>query len=207
MKYKYSLFIVVFLFVLLREPFLCLITNINKFFTVPSNDLEMNLVKSKNIYLEKEYEKLLDFKNNIDITYDYIITNTIVNSYGFDKILINGNDYDINDEVVNENGLVGLISKVNGKHSEVTPVYDTKILVKINDIEGKILKKDDNNNLIVGNLSNYDDINVNDKVYSNKNSYIGKVVSVSKRSVNTEVVVETTTIQKNCYVAVIRRNA
>lgn len=207
MKYKYSLFIVVFLFVLLREPFLCLITNINKFFTVPSNDLEMSLVKSKNVYLEKEYEKLLDFKNNIDITYDYIITNTIVNSYGFDKILINGNDYDINDEVVNENGLVGLISKVNGKHSEVTPIYDTKILVKINDIEGKILKKDDNNNLIVGNLSNYDDINVNDKVYSNKNSYIGKVVSVSKRSVNTEVVVETTTIQENCYVAVIRRNA
>lgn len=207
MKYKYSLFIVVFLFVLLREPFLCLITNINKFFIVPSNDLEMSLVKSKNVYLEKEYEKLLDFKNNIDITYDYIITNTIVNSYGFDKILINGNDYDINDEVVNENGLVGLISKVNGKHSEVTPVYDTKILVKINDIEGKILKKDDNNNLIVGNLSNYDDINVNDKVYSNKNSYIGKVVSVSKRSVNTELVVETTTIQENCYVAVIRRNA
>lgn len=207
MKYKYSLFIVVFLFVLLREPFLCLITNINKFFIVPSNDLEMNLVKSKNVYLEKEYEKLLDFKNNIDITYDYIITNTIVNSYGFDKILINGNDYDINDEVVNENGLVGLISKVNGKYSEVTPIYDTKILVKINDIEGKILKKDDNNNLIVGNLSNYDDINVNDKVYSNKNSYIGKVVSVSKRSVNTEVVVETTTIQENCYVAVIRRNA
>ena len=207
MKYKYSLFIVVFLFVLLREPFLCLITNINKFFTVPSNDLEMNLVKSKNIYLEKEYEKLLDFKNNIDITYDYIITNTIVNSYGFDKILINGNDYDINDEVVNENGLIGLISKVNGKHSAVTPIYDTKILVKINDIEGKILRKDDNNNLIVGNLSNYDDINVNDKVYSNKDSYIGKVVSVSKRDVNTEVVVETTTIQKNCYVAVIRRNA
>lgn len=207
MKYKYSLFIVVFLFVLLREPFLCLITNINKFFTVPSNDLEMNLVKSKNIYLEKEYEKLLDFKNNIDITYDYIITNTIVNSYGFDKILINGNVYDINDEVVNENGLVGLISKVNGKHSEVTPIYDTKILVKINDIEGKILRKDDNNNLIVGNLSNYDDINVNDKVYSNKDSYIGKVVSVFKRDVNTEVVVETTTIQKNCYVAVIRRNA
>ena len=38
-------------------------------------------------------------------------------------------------------------------------------------------------------------------------SYIGKVVSVFKRDVNTEVVVETTTIQKNCYVAVIRRNA
>lgn len=207
MKYKYSLFIIVFLFVLLREPFLCLITNINKFFTVPSNDLEMNLVKSKNIYLEKEYEKLLDFKNNIDITYDYIITNTIVNSYGFDKILINGNDYDINDEVVNENGLVGLISKVNGKHSEVTPIYDTKILVKINDIEGKILRKDDNNNLIVGNLSNYDDINVNDKVYSNKDSYIGKVLSVSKRDVNTEVVVEITTLKKSSYVAVIRRNA
>ncbi len=207
MKYKYSLFIVVFLFVLLREPFLCLITNINKFFTVPSNDLEMNLVKSKNIYLEKEYEKLLDFKNNIDITYDYIITNTIVNSYGFDKILINGNDYDINDEVVNENGLVGLISKVNGKHSEVTPIYDTKILVKINDIEGKILRKDDNNNLIIGDLSNYDDINVNDKVYSNKDSYIGKVLSVSKRDVNTEVVVEITTLKKSSYVAVIRRNA
>ena len=207
MKYKYSLFIVVFLFVLLREPFLCLITNINKFFIVPSNDLEMNLVKSKNVYLEKEYEKLLDFKNNIDITYDYIITNTIVNSYGFDKILINGNDYDINDEVVNENGLVGLISKVNGKHSEVTPIYDTKILVKINDIEGKILRKDDNNNLIVGNLSNYDDINVNDKVYSNKDSYIGKVLSVSKRDVNTEVVVEITTLKKSSYVAVIRRNA
>ena len=40
-----------------------------------------------------------------------------------------------------------------------------------------------------------------------RNNYIGKVVSVSKRDVNTEVVVETTTIQKNCYVAVIRRNA
>lgn len=207
MKYKYSLFIVVFLFVLLREPFLCLITNINKFFTVPSNDLEMNLVKSKNIYLEKEYEKLLDFKNNIDITYDYIITNTIVNSYGFDKILINGNDYDINDEVITENGLVGLISKVSGKHSEVTPIYDTKILVRINDNEGKILRKDDNNNLIIGDLSNYDDINVNDKVYSNKDSYIGKVLSVSKRDVNTEVVVEITTLKKSSYVAVIRRNA
>lgn len=207
MKYKYSLFIIVFLFVLLREPFLCLITNINKFFIVPSNDLEMSLVKSKNVYLEKEYEKLLDFKNNIDITYDYIITNAIVNNYSFDKILINGNDYEINDEVITENGLVGLVSKVSGKHSEVTPIYDTKILVRINDNEGKILRKDDNNNLIVGDLSNYDDINVNDKVYSNKDSYIGKVLSVSKRDVNTEVVVETTTIQKNCYVAVIRRNA
>lgn len=207
MKYKYSLFIIVFLFVLLREPFLCLITNINKFFIVPSNDLEMSLVKSKNVYLEKEYEKLLDFKNNIDITYDYIITNAIVNTYSFDKILINGNDYEINDEVITENGLVGLVSKVSGKHSEVTPIYDTKILVRINDNEGKILRKDDNNNLIVGDLSNYDDINVNDKVYSNKDSYIGKVLSVSKRDVNTEVVVEITTLKKSSYVAVIRRNA
>lgn len=207
MKYKYSLFIIVFLFVLLREPFLCLITNINKFFIVPSNDLEMSLVKSKNVYLEKEYEKLLDFKNNIDITYDYIITNAIVNNYSFDKILINGNDYEINDEVITENGLVGLVSKVSGKHSEVTPIYDTKILVRINDNEGKILRKDDNNNLIVGDLSNYDDINVNDKVYSNKDSYIGKVLSVSKRDVITEVVVEITTLKKSSYVAVIRRNA
>ena len=95
---------------------------------------------------------------------------------------------------------------MDGKYSEVTPIYDTKILVKINDIEGKILGKDDNNNLIVGDLSNYDDINVNDKVYSNKDSYIGKVVSVSKRDVNAVVIVEITTIQKNSYVAVIRRN-
>ena len=50
---------------------------------------------------------------------DYTITNVIKNSYGFNNLIISGNNYFIGDEVISSEGLVGIISKVSQNTSEI----------------------------------------------------------------------------------------
>ena len=205
MKHNYLLYIILFFIVLFRGPFIVLINNIGSLLFIKDESLEVNVLKSKIKNLELEYTSLIDFKNNINIKEEYIITNLYMNNYSFDKLLINGDNYNINDEVVNNEGLIGLIKETYLGYSEVEYIYNTNIAVKINDAEGKIVGKTDDNNLIIKQLSNYNNININDKVISTYNTYIGKVIKINKLDVDTSIIVETVNLKNNHYVAVLSR--
>ena len=205
MKHNYLLYIILFFIVLFRGPFIVLINNIGSLLFIKDESLEVNVLKSKIKNLELEYNSLIDFKNNINIKEEYIITNLYMNNYSFDKLLINGDNYNINDEVVNNEGLIGLIKETYLGYSEVEYIYNTNIAVKINDAEGKIVGKTDDNNLIIKQLSNYNNININDKVISTYNTYIGKVIKINKLDVDTSIIVETVNLKNNHYVAVLSR--
>jgi len=207
MKRNYILYIILFLVVLFRGNLVNLINNIGSVMFVKDKLLEISILERKNKYLENEYNKLLDFKNNINIKDNYTITNAYINNYSFDKLLINGIDYKVGDEVVNSEGLVGLINKTYLTYSEVSYIYDARLAVKIGDNEGKIVGKDNDNNLIIKELSNYNDININDKVISVHNTYIGKVIKINKEDIDTSLIVQTVNLNNISYVAVLSRQS
>ena len=130
--------------------------------------------------------------------------NTLKTNYNFNKLNING-QYNINDEVVNEYGLIGIITKTNHNFSEMAYLYNTNLTIKIDNITGKIISKDQNNNLIIGELTNHNNININDYVYSLYNTYIGKVIKINYEVLDTTILVETPKPRNINYVAVISR--
>ncbi len=201
MKYNYLSFIVLFLIIILKEP---IMQNINNLMYIRNNNLEIKTLKNQNEELEKEYQELLTFKNNIKLDNNFTITNTLKTNYDFNKLNINGK-YNLNDEVVNENGLIGIITKTNHNFSEMTYLYNTNLTIKIDNITGKIISKDQNNNLIIGELSNHNNININDNVYSLYNTYIGKVIKINYEVLDTTILVETPNPRNINYVAVISR--
>ncbi len=201
MKYNYLSFIVLFLIIILKEP---IMQNINNLMYIRNNNLEIKTLKNQNEELEKEYQELLTFKNNIKLDNNFTITNTLKTNYDFNKLNINGK-YNLNDEVVNENGLIGIITKTNHNFSEMTYLYNTNLTIKIDNITGKIMSKDQNNNLIIGELSNHNNININDNVYSLYNTYIGKVIKINYEVLDTTILVETPKPRNINYVAVISR--
>mgnify|MGYP004615001765 CR=1 FL=1 len=201
MKYNYLSFIVLFLIIILKEP---IMQNINNLMYIRNNNLEIKTLKNQNEELEKEYQELLTFKNNIKLDNNFTITNTLKTNYDFNKLNINGK-YNLNDEVVNENGLIGIITKTNHNFSEMTYLYNTNLTIKIDNITGKIMSKDQNNNLIIGELSNHNNININDNVYSLYNTYIGKVIKINYEVLDTTILVETPNPRNINYVAVISR--
>lgn len=201
MKYNYLSFIVLFLIIILKEP---IMQNINNLMYIRNNNLEIKTLKNQKEELEKEYQELLTFKNNIKLDNNFTITNTLKTNYDFNKLNINGK-YNLNDEVVNENGLIGIITKTNHNFSEMTYLYNTNLTIKIDNITGKIISKDQNNNLIIGELSNHNNININDNVYSLYNTYIGKVIKINYEVLDTTILVETPNPRNINYVAVISR--
>lgn len=201
MKYNYLSFIVLFLIIILKEP---IMQNINNLMYIRNNNLEIKTLKNQNEQLEKEYQELLTFKNNIKLDNNFTITNTLKTNYDFNKLNINGK-YNLNDEVVNENGLIGIITKTNHNFSEMTYLYNTNLTIKIDNITGKIISKDQNNNLIIGELSNHNNININDNVYSLYNTYIGKVIKINYEVLDTTILVETPNPRNINYVVVISR--
>ena len=201
MKYNYLSFIILFLLIILKEP---IMHNINNLMYIKNNNLEIETLKNQNKQLEKEYKELLNFKNTIKIENSYSISNTIKNNYNFNKLNINGK-YNLNDEVINEHGLIGIITKLNSNFSEMTYIYNTNLTIKIDNITGKIMSKDQNNNLIIGELTNYSNININDYVYSLYDTYIGKVIKINYEVLDTTIIVEIPKIENINYVAVISR--
>ena len=201
MKYNYLSFIVLFLIIILKEP---IMQNINNLMYIRNNNLEIKTLKNQNKELEKEYQELLTFKNNIKLDNNYTITNTLKTNYNFNKLNINGK-YNINDEVVNEYGLIGIITKTNHNFSEMTYLYNTNLTIKIDNITGKIISKDQNNNLIIGELTNHNNNNIKDYVYSLYNTYIGKVIKINYVLLDTTILVATPNPRNINYVAVISR--
>lgn len=204
MKPNYYMYLVVFIVILFRGRILIVFNNIESLLINRSNNIETSLLKRRVEELEENYNDLITFKNKINIEEEYTITNVYKNNYGFDKLIVNG-IFNIGDEVINEDGLVGIIDKAYPNYSEIKYIYDTNLAIKIKDINGKIIGKDDYNNLIIKELSNYNDININDEVYSASNIFIGKVIEVKRLDFDTCAIVKPISLNNISYVAVISR--
>lgn len=199
MKNKYLFLLIIFIIVISRNSVINIVNNILSSLFIKNDNIEINYLKEEVVYLKDEYNKLLDFKNNVELSDDYILSNVYRNNYGFDKLIINGNNYNLNDEVLNEDGLIGFISKINNKYSEVKYIYDSKIPVKVNNEYGKIIGKDNDNNLIISEIINS---NINDYVYSTQNTYIGKIIKIDNKNLNKKIIVKPIDLTNLNYVLV-----
>lgn len=196
---KYIFLLIILILVISRNSLVNLINNTLKSFFIKDNNIEINYLNSEINRLKNEYNNLLDFKNNININEDYYISNVYKNNYSFDKLIINGTNYNINDEVLNNDGLIGFISKINDKYSEIKYIYNSRVPVKINNEYGKIIDSDIDNNLIVSEVEN---VNINDKVYSVNNSYIGKVIKIDNNNLNKKLTIKTIDLSNINYVLI-----
>ena len=199
MKNKSIFFLILLIIIISRNSILNLINNTFKIFLIKDNTLEINYLNNEITRLKEEYNKLLDFKNNINIDETCTITNVYKNNYGFDKLIINGDNYNLYDEVLTKEGLIGYISKINNKYSEISYIYNTKVPVRINNNYGKIISSDKDNNIII---SEIDNVNLNDSVYSVNNSYIGKVIKIDNMDLNTTITVKPIDLKNIDYVLV-----
>lgn len=199
MKNKSIFFLILLIIIISRNSILNIINNTFKIFLNKDNTLEINYLNNEITRLKEEYNKLLDFKNNINIDETCTITNVYKNNYGFDKLIINGDNYNLYDEVLTNEGLIGYISKINNKYSEISYIYNTKVPVRINDNYGKIISSDKDNNIII---SEIDNANLNDSVYSVNNSYIGKVIKIDNMDLNTTITVKPIDLKNIDYVLV-----
>ena len=196
---KYIFLLIILIVVISRNSLVNLINNTLKSFFIKDNNIEINYLNSEINRLKNEYNSLIDFKNNININEDYYISNVYKNNYSFDKLIINGTNYNINDEVLNNDGLIGFISKINDKYSEIKYIYNSRVPVKINNEYGKIIDSDIDNNLIVSEVEN---VNINDKVYSINNSYIGKVIKIDNNNLNKKLTIKTIDLSNINYVLI-----
>ena len=204
MKRNYYIFIIIFLVVLFRTSILNLFMNVKKMFTSAEPNIEIVTLKEENRRLKDEYTSLLDFKSRINIDEDYTITNVHKSNYGFDKIVLNGS-FKENSEIVSDDGLVGIITKSDNNLSYGDYLFNTHILVRIDDMEGKIYGRDDDGNLLIKEISNYNNIKINDNVSSMHGMYIGKVVNIIYEDLESIIVVKMGSVNNLNYVGVIER--
>ena len=204
MKRNYYIFIIIFLVVLFRTSILNLFMNVKKMFTSAEPNIEIVTLKEENRRLKDEYTSLLDFKSRINIDEDYTITNVHKSNYGFDKIVLNGS-FKENSEIVSDDGLVGIITKSDNNLSYGDYLFNTHILVRIDDTEGKIYGRDDDGNLLIKEISNYNNIKINDNVSSMHGMYIGKVVNIIYEDLESIIVVKMGSVNNLNYVGVIER--
>ena len=204
MNRNYYIFIIIFLVVLFRTSILNLFMNVKKMFTSAEPNIEIVTLKEENRRLKDEYTSLLDFKSRINIDEDYTITNVHKSNYGFDKIVLNGS-FKENSEIVSDDGLVGIITKSDNNLSYGDYLFNTHILVRIDDTEGKIYGRDDDGNLLIKEISNYNNIKINDNVLSMHGMYIGKVVNIIYEDLESIIVVKMGSVNNLNYVGVIER--
>ena len=204
MKRNYYIFIIIFLVVLFRTSILNLFMNVKKMFTSAEPNIEIVTLKEENRRLKDEYTSLLDFKSRINIDEDYTITNVHKSNYGFDKIVLNGS-FKENSEIVSDDGLVGIITKSDNNLSYGDYLFNTHILVRIDDTEGKIYGRDDDGNLLIKEISNYNNIKINDNVSSMHGMCIGKVVNIIYEDLESIIVVKMGSVNNLNYVGVIER--
>lgn len=183
------LFLILFLLIILKEPFY-------KIFKLEDNIY--NPLKCE--FLENDYNKLLEF-NEIDLVYNMEFINTyIIYKDIFDymnEFTIRGgkNEGFINNPVVYDNTLIGVIDKVNDNSSIVKLLSNktSQISVKINEEVGLLEYK--NGKLIVSNISNYGNINIGDNIYTSglgnikENIYIGEVLNIELNNKNIEQII------------------
>lgn len=150
--------------------------------TKPSNKYlsEINILKENIKELESNLEDLGD---TISIKeYNYSLSKlSYRKSYDDNTFYIyGGNNYNYqkNYALANEYGLVGIITKVYKDYSECKTLQGIKNLtVVINDAYGTLNDHQDGH-FIIDNISNYDKISLNDKVYTSSSGIIKEKIYI-----------------------------
>lgn len=199
-KKHYFLLIIFFLFIYHNTIF-NLLANLNTLTskTDDYNKSEINILKEENTYLKEELNNLSNL--SIYANYNYSLTRMTYRAiYDNTEIYIMGGldkNYEENYAVINSEGLIGIISKVNDKTSLVKLLNGVPNLsVKINDTYGTLSAYEDGY-LIISNISNYDKINLNDEVYTSslgtikEHLYIGTVYKIEDKDISKKVYVKT----------------
>ena len=196
-KYKdYILLLIIFLLFIFSESINRFLIAINP--NLDTKNIELNYDK----YLKDELDNIkkinnIEFNDDLDLqvsrvkyrnVYEYSDTLTIYKGFK--------NNVFVNDVVLNNDGLIGIVTKTYDYYSIVTLITNknSNISVKINDAIG--ILKTINNTLVVTNINNYEKVNVDDEIYTSglgnlpDNIYIGKVKSINLNNTEIEKVVE-----------------
>lgn len=196
-KYKdYILLLIVFLLFIFSGSINRFLIAINP--NLDTKNIELNYDK----YLKEELDNIkkinnIEFNDDLNLqvsrvkyrnVYEYSDTLTIYKGFK--------NNVFVNDVVLNNDGLIGIVTKTYDYYSIVTLITNksSNISVKINDAIG-ILKVIDNT-LVVTNINNYEKVNIDDEIYTSglgnlpDNIYIGKVKSINLNNTEIEKVIE-----------------
>lgn len=170
----------------------------------------LNSLKIENDNLK---EKVLELENlyNLKSDNDFIISRVLVRDvYSFyDEIIIDTNDADIGDGVINEEGLIGIVSDIRNDKSIVSFLTsDVNLSVSINGVYGVL------SNGVVSMLDKYSNIKEGDNVYTSglalipSGVYVGEVVSVNETTDGLGLEAKIKLISNNDlnYVGVFRSN-
>lgn len=179
------LIILVFIFIFKNNIFYLL--SYTSILTKENNNnllTENNILKNKCAYLEDELNNLTDIKNYASYNYELTRMNYRL-SYLSDEINIsNTNNIKVNASVVNQFGLVGIVKTIKEDYSFVTLLTGINNLsVNINDAYGT-LSDYENNYFVIRNITNYENVHINDEVYTStlgnikEKIYIGKVIDI-----------------------------
>ena len=211
---KYSEYIILLSIYL----FIIFFSNIS-YFIMP-NDIDMDIITENYCNnITTEYNELLNINNinynsSLNLNISKVMYRDIYDYNNYITIYKGSNDNLVkNMAVINEFGLVGIIDKVNKNNSIVKLItnIDSNISVKINDNFG--ILKVSNNKLIVSDISNYNNINIGDKIYTSGlgnvigDLYVGEVSDISLNSTNIEKII---TVKSNVdfnnikYIAVVK---
>lgn len=211
---KYSEYIILLSIYL----FIIFFSNIS-YFIMP-NDIDMDIITENYCNnITTEYNELLNINNinynsSLNLNISKVMYRDIYDYNNYITIYKGSNDNLVkNMAVINEFGLVGIIDKVNKNNSIVKLItnIDSNISVKINNNFG--ILKVSNNKLIVSDISNYNDINIGDKIYTSGlgnvmgDLYVGEVSDISLNSTNIEKII---TVKSNVdfnnikYIAVVK---
>jgi len=160
--------------------------------------IDQTIVETKSNYYEKEYKELI---NSLDLSiidkyqyqYSKIIYRDIYEFYN-EITILKGKNSNIHKKsaVINENGLIGTITKVNKNSSVVSLITnkDSNISIKVNESYG--ILKYSNNSLIITSINNYENITVGSVIYTSglgklpEGIKIGKVESITTNNLGIE---------------------
>lgn len=171
---KVTIFFLLFIFICSLSYFLSYIKYDDKRYIQDSN----LIMENERIIKELSNIGVVSYKNGI-------LTKVILRDmYSFyDEVVLNVGSKDnvkMNDAVINEDGLVGIVTKVYKSKSNVKLLSSSyNISVRINDTYGNL------NNGIVTMIDKYSDIDIGDKIYTSGlddvpgDVYVGEVINVS----------------------------
>lgn len=180
LKNSYLYFILLIL-ILNHSVIINLITNISRYTGKNDNEhsTEIRILKEENNYLKEELTKISSLTSYAN--YNYKISRL---SYRDPKnksiFYINGGkneEFKIGYALVNNEGLVGIITEVYDTYSKCSTIDNSNISIKINNSYGTI-NKYDQIYLISEDFSNKDEINLNDIVYTSELGIIKESIQI-----------------------------
>lgn len=201
---KIGIYIIIFILVILFRENICFFYgNVLGVFKLDNNyyDSVITLKDEKISYLENEINSITEFSKNLErIEYNYKISKIIYKeSYNFGKYKL---QYGKSDgikkgmAVTNEFGLIGKITNVSDKTSELTILKDLDdVSVVVNNSYGKLNYDYETNTFYITDISNYDKVYVNDLVYTSgygsikEKLIIGRVKKVDNTDISKKVII------------------